>query len=79
MTANRGPVPVLDAIVALKLDAALAQLENAQLKIQLLQARARAMQDTINQLVQAAERDGYVLRRLEDGTFAYTPVPEEVA
>jgi hypothetical protein len=67
--------PVLSELEALRLEGAIAQLENAQLKIHVLQERARTVQATINTLVQAAHREGYTLRRLEDGSgFVYVPV-----
>ncbi len=68
-------VPVLSGQDRLDLELAVAQWENAELRIQLHQLAARELRAVLDRKLQAAARDGYVLRRTEAGQWAYEPAP----
>jgi hypothetical protein len=70
---NKVP-PVLAEVEALRLDRAWLALENAQLKIAVVQGQAQAARQVLDRLSHAAHREGYQLRRLDDGSWSYTPL-----
>jgi hypothetical protein len=70
------PVPVLSDRDRVDLDLALAQWDNAELRVQLLQMAARELRANLDRRLQAAARPGYVLRRTEAGQWLYDTAGE---
>ena len=56
-----------------ELDAA--KLENAVLRIELLQLHLRSREAEANTLIQSLARPGYLLQRTPDGGWVYQPAP----
>jgi hypothetical protein len=74
MSVNGTAAPVLSEVDALRLEKTVALFELAHTKSLMLQAEARRYQTEADALLAAAAREGYTLRRLENGSFVYVAV-----
>jgi hypothetical protein len=72
-----GPAgPELSELEVLRLDRAWLHLENAQLRLAIVQGQAEAARLAVEALMQAGQRDGYGLRRTDTGAWVYRPLEE---